>query len=105
MFFRFHRFVTSSLIAAALAAMPSAALADHRFETHRDDSRGNHRDWHRDEGPSGHLDIRIGGGSYERIPPLPPPVYQETVWVAPLYRSCTEQVLVPASYTTVVDRV
>ncbi len=97
MFRKFNRILgTTILAAAATAALPTAAKADHR-DFRRDEWRHD-RDWHHDD--HGHFDIRIGDGEL-----CPPPVYQEQVWVAPVYRTVTQQVWVPASYATVVDHV
>jgi len=94
MFSKLNRFLAGGIVAAAVAALPAAANAGYR-DWHRDG-------WRHDDHDHGHFDIRIGGGDYGTCPP---PVYQEQVWVAPVYRTVTQQVWVPATSTTVVDHV
>src|SRR6188768_1417476 len=96
----------SFTIAAVLAAIPATAFAD-RFDTHRSRDRGEryeHRG-HDDHKSSGHVGIHIGGGSYERVYAPPPPVYQEQVWVEPVYRDVCEQVWIAPVVRKIEERV
>lgn len=84
--------------------LPSVALADNRFNTHRERDRGDRYD-HRDDRDRrdnrGRVDIEIRGGGYGRAPV----VREERVWIEPVYRTVTERRWVEATYRTVSDRV
>jgi hypothetical protein len=99
--------------AATIGVIPSATFADHR-EHDRGDYRGgsgrewrrdDHRDYDRDRGGGGRIDIRIGGGGGTYCPPPPPPVCEERVWVPATYRTVVERRWVEPVYRTVCDRV
>src|SRR5688572_24871212 len=102
----------SFTLAAVLAALPATAFAG-RFDTHRSRDRGDryeHRDDHRghdrhdDRKPSGQVGIHIGSGSHGHLP-APLPVYEERVWVEPVYRDVTEQVWVAPVVRKIEERV
>ena len=105
--------IAGVLATAAVAVVPSFAMADHRGWD-RDDWRGR-RDWHDDhhDHGGGFVGISIGGGGYCPPPVGPPPIcaparpviVEDRVWVEPVYRTVCDQRWVPATYRTVIDRV
>ena len=103
------------LAVAAIGAVPAASFADDRGERYgrkrdADESRREReREYHRDRddhrgGAGFRIDVDIRGGSWERVPP-PTHVYEERVWVEPVYRTVCDRVWVPATYRTVSERV
>lgn len=111
------RAARAMLALAAFACVPAATFAGdsdrgERYERKRDadDSRRGrereHENWRDDDrrGGSGfRVDVDIRTGSWERVPPPPTRVYEERVWVEPVYRTVCDRVWVPATYRTVVD--
>jgi hypothetical protein len=106
------------LAAAVIGVIPAAARADHRDRDRDDSRRGG--EWRRevdrrddrrrdsDRRDRGYFDIRIGGGSTYCPPPAPicpPPICEERVWVAPVYRTVCDRRWVEPVYRTVCDRV
>ena len=86
--------IAGILATAAVAAVPSFAMADHRGGWERSDWHGR-RDWHDDhhDHGGGFVGISIGGGGYCPPPVCPPPIcaparpviVQDRVWVEPRY--------------------
>src|SRR5262245_2757719 len=103
------RRISILMAAAAIGTIPTAALA-RDWGHDRDDFRRGH-EWRHDDDrhDGGHIDIRIGGGSYCAPPPPvcppPPPVCEERVWVPAVYRTVCDRRWVEPVYRTVVDRV
>lgn len=126
------RSIRAALVAAALAGVPSAALAGH--DRDRDDDRGrDRRDWRDgrsydrggryerdrdDDRWRGGVGISSRTGSGYCPPPAPicpppprpivicpPPVVEQRVWVPAVYRAVTDRRWVEPVYRTVVDRV
>src|SRR5690349_4382486 len=94
------RFGAGVVLAAAIGATPSAALAGRHDDY-------DHGDRYRDHDRG---DVRIGfnlpGIAIE--PRFSPPVCEPTearVWVAPVYRTVCDRQWVPATYRTVCERV
>ena len=95
------------IIAAAAFAAPTTALADRddhrpdraRYEDRRDD---RNRNWH-DGGGRFDINVRTAPRFEARPIVVAPP--QPQVWVAPVYRTVTENVWVEPTYRTVTDRV
>jgi hypothetical protein len=94
---------------AALAALPSTALAGDRYDHDDRYDRGSRYsrddDW-RGRDFAARVDVAIrSGGSWERVSPAPVPCAEERVWVEPVYRTVCDRAWVPATYRTVIDKV
>jgi hypothetical protein len=101
------KFAKSCCLFAALAALPTTALADHRGGGYYD--RGDrYRDYgHGGGGGRASIGISIGAASPAIVDcdPAPPRLVEERAYVEPVYRTVTDRRWVEPVYRTVTDRV